>query len=378
MSSNTPTQREPTPTKVDPDIPADPAEPSELPYHVGQEIKLHPTSPRADQVTTMHARVLDVYGVENQMACVLLIEVDPPLGKMTSPMFLKLFDRRCAGEARTQRLGRRKTDAAHWAAAVERDYHEYLCQQESHIAVDLLSQNENPRFQHLSWAPAHKEIYLEGLVQRSLANELAVWHRLRLLEGKIIPRFYGGVLATWEVSVDDAGFTKTGTCHGYLQQILHGCAFCDLCEKLPERLWGTACDDVLHIVRTIQDWGVRTDRLSLKDFDVCYITDPDEDDDESSAPFYRVFLVDLRSCVNRSSRESDYAWKQRIAWADEEGAIARDLELLTGHAWTYHRSKGSSELEHDVPHVEHKEMVEIDKTPMSPTSSDRTEVPGSP
>ncbi|PYH83633.1 hypothetical protein BO82DRAFT_400389 [Aspergillus uvarum CBS 121591] len=356
----------------------DPAEPHELPYHVGQEIKLHPTSPRADQVSVMNATVLDVYEAENQMACVLLIDVDPPLGKMTTPMSLKLFDRRCAAEARIQKLGRRNTDAAHWAASVERDYHEYLCQQASHIAVDLLSQNENPRFQHLSWAPAHKEIYLEGLMQRSLANELAVWHRLRLLEGKIIPRFYGGVLATWEVRADDGEFTKTGTCHGYLQQYREGYSLGNLCRDLPNTLWGTVCDDVMHIVHTFQEWGVRTDRLSLKDFEVWYITDPDEDDNASSAPFLRVFLVDLRSCVNRSSRDSDYAWKQRRALADEECAIARDLELLTGYAWTYHRSEGSDAMEPDSPHVEHVEVAETEETPMSPTNSDRTGTPGSP
>ncbi|RAL15752.1 uncharacterized protein BO97DRAFT_458636 [Aspergillus homomorphus CBS 101889] len=312
----------------------------------------------------MNAKILKAFHQDDGMACILEVQVTPPLGKMSNPMMLKLFDRRYAAVARTWRLGYGR-DPANWATWVEQEYLEYRCKEKSLITMQILTQNEPPRWEHLSWEPAQREIYFEDIMRRHLETEADAWLRLNPLQCDMIPQFYGRISVTWDAMSDDGQSTATGLCHGLLHEEVSGFSLVKLREMVPQSSWQTYCNQVLKVLQEINELDVRTEGLSLLDFALHRIVNGDSDEEEDydlkDNNDLVVVLINLKSCRIREYEQSEHEFRRLLALEDEEFSIGQQLELLTRGAWTYRRSDYYRKLDRDFPDIKLEQEAEIEE-----------------
>lgn len=238
----------------------------------------------------------------------------PPSLDLPSRAFLKLYDRRCASQYRSeQKLG-------DWTPEIEK---QLLNLSRSGEASTFLRRYRNdPDYDFAAWSSAQKEASLWDDLKDDFEMEANVYEELREHQGRLIPRLYSRVeYFTNPADGEPLGDTpELFTVPGILLEYIGGFRLSNLPEHVDRSGWNYL------VSRAVQVTGAVLNKSRVLNKDVR----PDNmlvTRDETAERGYRLAMIDFGCCELREEGMSDEEWgREKNGW-DEEGAMGEIMKI---------------------------------------------------
>lgn len=262
---------------------------------------------------------------------------------------LKLYDRRCLNNLRET-----YDDSRPWSVDKEREYRQYISSSTSHII------DEDYLWEYDDVSDGEFEAYLARRAVAMFEAECATYNRLSDLQGKQVPRVFGVVQYTYEVTVPSptgdgsAPTTYTETVPGILIEYVSSVTLRELVKTwtartppLPNSVLAALCEEAVALVDHVSDYDVLNEDVRLDNFLVRTPFVKNRAVSTHPQPLalvaHPIVLIDLGQCRLRRPDEDNEAWRAAKQNEDETGAVGFVLmaavrKCVGPNVCTYRRS----------------------------------------
>lgn len=287
-------------------------------YKIGQVLTLH-RDPEwdADGPLNLRLRVVRLHQPWT-LSCGMVVEIlsDQPADSLSSSDklgFLKLFDWRFAHQLRDDQ------GVGPWTDDAQTEYARFIKGGGFDDFLRRLREDETFRREtEDDWSDGENEAFLASEMLRMYNSEVAVYQRLRSVQGKLVPRLItASFLDTGSPNeVDDRDQTSFQI-KGILLQYIRGFSLTSLDSQAPQSNWQDIVNQGVRIAHVLGDKEILNADVRPDNF----IVNPIHEGKDTPCQHYRVFMIDFGQSRLRQEGESDFDWGRAKWQQDEEGAV---------------------------------------------------------
>ncbi|KAE8146932.1 hypothetical protein BDV25DRAFT_169521 [Aspergillus avenaceus] len=298
-------------------------QPATCPYVTGNTITLRLDTPCTQQPTTITGQITQVFEPFTLSSAMVIILDYPSLG-LGGEVALKLFDRRFATQFREDE------DIEPWTLDIETQYLDYIRNGSAAAFIRKLDSDstvdgddgEEDEEEEGTWTTSQNEAYLHHRMRNLYETEVEVYHALKEIQGKHVPRLYACVTV--------AGSANEYTdIPGVLLQYVRGFQLRDIAAHAPRDAWQGVCEEAISIVHRVGEKGVLNKDVKTRSFIVS----------GDAGEGFRVFMIDFALCRLRREYRDDEDWWWWKALQDEEGAVGFLMQKYLKGGFVYRRSE---------------------------------------
>ncbi|KAF9695207.1 hypothetical protein EKO04_006845 [Ascochyta lentis] len=332
----------------------------EEPYQVGNSIRLQHQGSSGRQNRTINARIVRVFAPFS-MAAVMVVRVFEPTVDLEGEFVLKVYDQRYTGELRKQygvqswsRTRDMKLERRRWSKQLVKFFYKIMADDYIYAGEDegdTSNDGHEDGDDNQDEEDAGDELFFQTICLKMYRAELEVYRQARQhgIDGTDVPRFIGSVRipTTYRSKNCCAESANIKGVPGILIQYLPGFPLQALYEKEcpppPRSEWQSLVDEGVRIVHYM------TTNMDIRNDDCCPRNTVVHWDPVTQR--WKCKLIDFGHCAIRSKGVSDWEWRERQAWQDEEGSIGRHMEVFLRerkkYDYVYEKSQYSLDLSED-------------------------------
>ncbi|ODM18947.1 hypothetical protein SI65_05564 [Aspergillus cristatus] len=298
-------------------------EEAECPYAVGNIISLQLDASHNQQ--TVEAKITRVFEPFT-LSCVMLVSLEPPVLGLDDQMVLKLFDRRFVVEFREM------WGIDSWTPDIEQQFQQFVMDNSgSEFITRLKADDKLVDKEGDSWNNLQDEAWVHYRMQDFYNRETEVYHTMRDIQGKDIPRLFTSV------NIPGSPSSRYTDVSGILVQYIDGFELYALGDSTPSQFWQSVCEDAIRIVRLFGNRGILNQDVNVRNFIV----------QKGPAGIFKPSMIDFATCRFRREYKDEHDWREWKSRQDEEGAVGFVMQRMLKGGYAYHRSAYYRQLDYE-------------------------------